>query len=472
MLSITLSTIIVISMWTAAGVSALSAARTARTPQGAMGWVVFLLALPLIALPAYMIFGHHRFKGYRNARLQSERSVQSIKSFAKAHAVKQGQVSVNPAPFEAVASLPVCRGNDFELLINGKAAFSRIFQEMDAAQDYVLVQFYIVRDDDMGKRLKRHMIAAARRGVAVWFMTDAVGSHALPNSYSAELEAAGVNLVDPATRRGPKHRFLINFRNHRKTVIVDGKIGYTGGLNIGDEYLGKSPQFGFWRDTHVQLTGPIVSQLQLVFAEDWHWLTEEPLLDLLNWNAPKSKPDMAALIIATGPGDNTTETGSMMYFSAISAAKHRVWIASPYFVPDLDVVAALKHAALRGFDVRILLPETIDHYAPWLAAFSFFDDLRLAGVKIFRFKTGFMHQKVILVDDTIAGVGTTNLDNRSFRLNFEAMAFCFDKIAANKVEEMLKHDFSEAEELTKTLSQQRLVIRVGAPIARLFSPVL
>lgn len=472
MLSLTLSTLAVLTMWTAAGLSALSAARTARTPQGAMGWVVFLLALPIVALPAYLIFGHHRFKNYHEARLQSERAVQGIRSISQPHLLAPRKLPINLAAFEAVAGTSVCRGNGFQLLVDGQSAFDVIFQTIDDAQNYVLVQFYIVRDDGLGQRLRNHMIAAAQRGVTVWFMTDAVGSHALPQSYSAALEAAGVNLVDPKTRRGPRHRFLLNFRNHRKTVIADGLIGFTGGLNVGDEYLGLDPKFGSWRDTHVRLTGPVVLQLQLVYAEDWHWLTEEPLLDLLNWDAQCAAQDMAALCIATGPGDNTTETGSMMFFSAISAARQRVWIASPYFVPDLDVVAALKHAALQGIDVRILLPDNIDHYAPWLAAYSYFDDLRDSGVKILRYSAGFMHQKVILIDDTIAGIGTTNLDNRSFRLNFEAMVFFFDSSAAWDVKLMLEQDFTRAVELVQTLDQQNILIRLGAPVARLFSPVL
>jgi len=472
MLSVTLSTLALLAMWITAGLSALSAARTARTPQGAMGWVVFLLALPIVALPAYLFFGHHRFKNYRETRLQSERTVQGIKNFSQDHVVSPDQLCINPAPFEAVAGLPVCRGNGFELLINGQTAFDAMFQAIDDARDYVLVQFYIVRDDSMGHRLRDHMIAAAQRGVAVWFMTDAVGSHALPQSYASALASAGVNLVDPTTRRGPKHRFLLNFRNHRKTVIIDGLIGFTGGLNVGDEYLGLDPGFGAWRDTHLRLSGPVVLQLQLVFAEDWHWLTDEPLLDLLHWDARHAPQDMAALIVATGPGDNTTETGSMMFFSAISAARHRIWIASPYFVPDLDVVAALKHAALQGIDVRVLLPDSIDHYAPWLAAHSYFDDLRAVGVKILRYNTGFMHQKIILIDETIAGVGTTNLDNRSFRLNFEAMALFFDSTAAQQVAKMLEHDFTHSVEMNKNLDQQKLSIRLGAPVARLFAPVL
>lgn len=471
MFSVVISTGAVLAMWTVAGLSALSAARTARTPQGAMGWVVFLMALPMLAIPAYMVFGHHRFKSYRTARRASQELVHRLRPLGSHPASPPDTLGINPAPLEAVAGLPVSGGNCCGLLVDGDAAFDAMFTAMDQAQDYLLVQFYIVRDDGLGRKLRDHMIAAARRGVAVWFMCDRIGSHALPRAYSGTLAKAGVNLVDPATRRGPKHRFQINFRNHRKTVIADGRVGFTGGLNVGDEYLGKDPSYGPWRDTHIRIEGPAVLQLQQVYAEDWHWLTEEPLLELLHWDTPAQDSGIPVLIAATGPGDNT-ENGSMLFFSAIAAARERVWIASPYFVPDLDVVAALKNAALRGLDVRVVVPEVIDHHAPWLAAFSYFDDLRRAGVRIFRYQKGFMHQKVLLIDNRLSGVGTTNLDNRSFRLNFEAMALIFDQRFSAQTAAMLTADITRSDELLKPLGEQRLMIRLGAPVARLFAPLL
>ena len=180
---------------------------------------------------------------------------------------------------------------------------------------------------------------------------------------------------------------------------------------------------------------------------------------------------MTAMIMPTGPGDEM-ETGALFFFSAIVAAKRRLWIASPYFVPDTDVLTALKHAALRGVDVRILVPEVIDHTIPWLAAFAYFDEIRAAGVEVWRYDSGFMHQKVVLVDDDLAAIGTTNMDNRSFRLNFEAMAVFFDGRAAAATEAMLEADFARSFRLDKTLFEQPAKVRYGAPIARLFSPVL
>nr|WP_321252846.1 cardiolipin synthase [uncultured Ruegeria sp.] len=460
-----------IFLYVTAVVFSIRAAQTARTPQGAVGWVVFLIATPMLAVPMYLFLGHHRFRGYRIARKESERVVEGIKTFADFSKPDRESMQINPRPFEALAHLPVSRGNGASLLIDGQATFDAIFEAIDAAKNYVLIQFYIVRDDTLGQQLKDRLVAAAERGVHVRFLTDSVGSYGLPTAYLESLQQAGIDVANPKERRGPKFRFQLNYRNHRKTVIIDGETGFIGGHNVGVEYLGQNPHFGHWRDTHVRITGHVVRQLQLIFTEDWHWAHEEDLIDHLDWAGSESDQDMNALLVATGPGDET-ETGAMMFFAAIAEAKERLWIASPYFVPDIDIMTALQHAALRGVDVRILVPDMIDHRLPWLAAFAYFDEIRDCGVRVFRYADGFMHQKVFVVDDTLAAVGTTNLDNRSFRLNFEAMALFFDARAAEAAASMLRTDFEKSYELTRTLQQQPAHIRFGAPLARLFAPIL
>lgn len=466
-----LVSVVVFALYATAVVFSIRAAQTARTPQGAVGWVVFLISAPFVAVPAYLFLGHHRFKGYRIARQESERVVEGIKTFADFSKPDPEKMAINPRPFEVLAHLPVSRGNGAELLIDGQATFDAIFAAIDAAQNYILIQFYIVRDDALGREMLDRLSRAARRGVHVRFMTDAVGSYGLPAAFLDAMQEAGIDVADPRQQRGPNFRFQLNYRNHRKTVIVDGETGFIGGHNVGVEYLGQSARFGHWRDTHVKMTGHIVRQLQLIFTEDWHWARDEDLIDQLDWAGSESGQDMNALLVATGPGDQT-ETGAMMFFAAIAEAKERFWVASPYFVPDIDVMTALQHAALRGVDVRILVPEVIDHRLPWLAAFAYFDEIRDCGVRVFRYTDGFMHQKVFLVDDTLAAVGTTNLDNRSFRLNFEAMALFFDHRAAAGVEKMLLKDFETSYELTRNLPQQPAYIRFGAPLARLFAPIL
>ncbi len=418
----------------------------ARTPQGAVGWAVFLVSLPILAVPAYLILGHHRLRGVEVARRDSAQVVDAVRDYSadrRPDAISQEIFG----PFEAAAQLPVLRGNAADLLIDGRAAFDEMFAAIDAAERYILVQFYIVRSDDLGTELQDRLIAARARGVAVYVSYDRIGSHALKDDFRAALIKAGAQVIDPRLADGKTPRLRINFRNHRKTVIVDGMRGFTGGLNVGDEYLGLDPAFGAWRDTHVALRGPMVAQLQLIFVEDWHVATQQLIADDLHWRPGLQPDDMAGLIVATGPADEF-DTGSMLFFAAITAARQRVWIASPYFVPDIDTLTALKHAALRGVEVRE------------------------AGVEVWRYTEGFMHQKVILVDEAFAGVGTTNMDNRSFRLNFEAMAMLFDPVFAARVATMLDADFARAFRMTRMLAEQPRRVRVGARVARLFAPIL
>ena len=468
---VVLGPLVIAAFYTASVLFAFRAAATARTPQGAVGWVVFLLALPFVAVPVYLFLGHHRVHGYLISRREARRVVEAIRAFAALNAPDPERTRVTLAPFEYCANMPALRGNGADLLIDGAAAFDTMFAAIDTAQRYVLVQFYIIRNDRLGRAFQDRLIAAAARGVKVRVMTDALGSFGLPNRYFARLRAAGVEVARRKRDRAPSFRFEINYRNHRKSLIVDGETGFIGGLNVGDEYLGRSKVYGPWRDTHLALRGPVVSQLQLIFLEDWHWLTGETPFADLNWTAPQDPADATGLIVATGPGDET-ETGSLMFFSAIAAARERVWIASPYFVPDTDIITALRHAALRGVDVRLLVPDKADHWVPWMAAWAYFDPMTEAGVRVFRYTGGFMHQKVFVVDDTLAAVGTTNLDNRSFRLNFEAMALFFDADVAARVDTMLRRDFEQSYELTEGIAQQRALIRYSAPVARLFSPLL
>ncbi|MFV0243656.1 MAG: cardiolipin synthase [Qingshengfaniella sp.] len=450
---------------------AFRAAATSRTAPGAVAWVISLIAAPYLAIFLWFFFGSHRFSDYYSLRRNSEALAGGLERYRHAHAPRKETGDTLFRDFEPIAQLPVVSNNDAHVLINGQDTFDAIFAACDAARHYLLVQFYTIEDDDLGRALRDRLIAAARRGVSVRLLYDQIGSYGLPAGYRDSLQAGGVIVMDPARTQGPRSRLRVNFRNHRKTVVVDGQIGFVGGLNVGDAYMGRGKRFATWRDTHLRLSGPIVSQLQLVFCEDWHWSMGETLFDQLNWHATEQPADLNALIVATGPGD-VQETGSLYFFALIGAARDRLWIASPYFVPDTDILTALIHAAMRGVDVRILVPDGVDHWTPWLAAFAYFDEITAAGVQVWRYQPGFMHQKVVLVDDRIAAIGTTNLDNRSFRLNFETAALLFDQGMAEQVATMLRADFDQAERMTRTLAQQPFWIRLLAPVARLFSPLL
>ena len=447
------------------------AVRDARTPQGAAAWVVFLVSSPWFAVPAFAVFGRRRLTGYTAAWRQSHLVTQEYAAYRRRHP-RTDSTDKPLGALERIGGLPFTGGNDLRLLRDGEATFRAIFDAVDRAAHSICVQFYTIRDDEIGSRFGARLAEAAARGVAVRVMYDGVGSQALDRAWPQRLRAAGATVLNPHRARGPTSRFDINFRNHRKTVVVDGRVAFVGGHNVGDEYLGRDPGFGPWRDTHLELHGPVVSQVQLVFADDWHWASGERLETALLWEFPPPRPDgMTAALVPTGPGDEI-DSGSLMFFTAITAATRRIWIASPYFVPDTDILSALIAASLAGRDVRILLPAAIDHYLPWLAAHAYFDEVRQAGVRIYRYRPGFMHQKVILADDDLAAVGTANLDCRSFRLNFESMVFSTDRGFAHEIERMLTRDMENAELLQTGLSGQGWRIRIGAPLARLLAPVL
>ncbi|MEM7462929.1 MAG: phospholipase D-like domain-containing protein [Pseudomonadota bacterium] len=321
-----------------------------RTSQGAIAWAISLIAAPYIALPLYMVFGRRKFRGYVTARRAAEIEAQQDPEISEAvrtdtslrTAREVGQMRV----LETLADMPFTKGNDAKLLIDGRATFDAIFSAIDAAQDYVLVQFYIIRDDGLGTELSRRLMAATKRGVRTHLIYDEIGSASTKKKYFETMRDAGVLVSAFGSRRGRFNRFQLNFRNHRKIVVVDGQVAYVGGSNVGDEYLGLDPKIGDWRDTHVELRGPIVQAAQISFQEDWYWATGNKLE--LNWKLQLSEDgDKAALILATGPADRY-ESCSLFFVLAINAAVERIWIVSPYFVPDLDVIHAL---AVNSVDV-------------------------------------------------------------------------------------------------------------------------
>lgn len=265
-------------------------------------------------------------------------------------------------------------------------------------------------------------------------------------------------------------RLQVNFRNHRKILVVDGHTAYVGGHNVGNEYLGLDPKLSPWRDTHVEIFGTAALAVQLVFPEDWYWATDR--LPVLDWSVPQDPPgEVPVLVLPSGPADEI-ETCSLFFLHAINSGHRRLWITSPYFVPDEAVVAALQLAAMRGVDVRIMLPAKADNRLVHLASFAYIPATRQAGVRLFRYRAGFLHQKVMLMDD-VAMVGTANLDNRSFRLNFEIALVFADAGFTAEIADMLARDFARCDEVgERDVRHLSLLTRIGASTARLLAPVL
>jgi cardiolipin synthase len=268
------------------------------------------------------------------------------------------------------------------------------------------------------------------------------------------------------------NRFQLNFRNHRKILVVDGKRGFLGGLNVGDEYVGKDPRLSPWRDTHMEWRGPIVKALQVPFAEDWRWATGE-LLDELDWEIrpEDAAGEMEALCLATGPAD-PFETCAMGFLTLIDGARDRIWLASPYFVPDNKIVTALQLAAMRGVDVRVILPGLSDNTLVYLSSFSYLKELEDAGVKFYRYQKGFLHQKAMIVDDSLSVIGSANLDNRSFRLNFEVIGIVSDEAFNKEVSQMLKADLANSERTgADAMANRPFWFRLGVRLSRMLAPI-
>lgn len=355
--------LLVILVQVLGALTSVQAVMETRTAQGAIAWAVSLNTIPYVALPAYWVFGRTKFNGYvKKCQEKIEETDPLVRHFLKKAYGQQflaADTSRNLPLLERLAKLPATLGNDVELLRNGDEIFPSIFAGIDPARDYLLVHFYIVRDDDLGHELQRRLLSAVGRGVRVNFLYDEIGSYNLSRIYLDTLRQAGVRVSAFNSTQGSANRFQLNFRNHCKIIIVDGHQAWVGGANVGDEYMGRHPNLTPWVDAMVKITGPAVHLIQVPFLEDWYWASGE-LLDL-NWTPQTvlSGTSRTVLVLASGPVDRF-ETCALYFLNAINTATRRIWIASPYFVPDEQIVSALQMAAMRGVDVRILVPEDCD----------------------------------------------------------------------------------------------------------------
>lgn len=456
-------------------IAAIHAVLTVRTAPGAVAWAVSLVTMPYLTLIPYLFLGRSKFIGYVEARRARNEAMQSRMNEGDATSPATLAVEAHPefAALTTLTGVSFAAGNNVRLLVNGRATFDAIFAAIDRARSYVIVQFFIVKDDALGRALAQRLLARAATGVKVYLLYDRIGSHDLPRAYCDKLRAGGVLVHEfAAAKRGLfVNRFQLNFRNHRKIVVIDGNEAFIGGHNVGVEYLGEKPPLAPWRDTHIGVTGPAVVSLQRAFAEDWHWSTGN-VPEGLNRHPAPSGADMHCQVVPSGPADRL-ETSSLFFVTAINAAKTRVWLTSPYFVPDEAVFSALRLAVLRGVDVRLLIPNRPDHYVVYVATTSYAYEALRSGIQVYRYRNGFVHQKVVLIDDTAAAIGSANLDNRSFRLNFEIMLLTVDTGFAKDVAQMLERDFEAAvpmdKDTFKTIAGWR---HLAMRVARLFAPIL
>ncbi len=456
--------------------NAAHAVMNVRSSRGAIAWSISLITFPWLTIPLYWIFGRTKFNGYAEAlhRADQEHHTAIYQAYAEVFKFKVDL----PNEFKTLQDLaehfhpiPFTSGNTVELLLNGEQTYGAMLDAIAVAQHYILLQSYSIADDTIGHEFSNALIAKAKQGINIYLLYDGLGSWELPAKYLQRLRQHGIQVGIFKSTKGHGNRFQLNFRNHRKILIVDGTVAFVGGINIGDHYLGRVAPLTPWRDTHLRVQGAAVQCLQSVFLGDWFWATRT-LLEM-GWQVKVVETqNQTVLVLPTGPADRLPAC-TLFFVNAINQVRSRLWIASPYFVPDESILTALKLATLRGVDVRIILPNHPDHLWVYLCSFSYYTELQAVGIQLYRYQPGFMHQKVMLIDHNIAAIGTVNLDHRSFFLNFEVTVFVIHDQFVQSVETMLEQDLRLARLIEPGEYERRsLGFKLVTKIARLLEPIL
>ncbi|UHA75620.1 cardiolipin synthase [Paenibacillus sp. 481] len=451
-----------------------------RHPSSTVAWILILALVPVVGFIFYLLFGQN-YRKRRSYNRKAKRNKQAY-AFIDNDALVRGEQILDTYTEDErmllrltsqMSKSPISFGSETRILTNGEETFTELLAELKKARHHIHMEYYIYRDDEIGRSIKHILMEKALSGVEVRFMYDAVGSMQLPKSFLHDLRAAGVEVQAFGAVKFPLLSSRVNYRNHRKIVIVDGDVGFMGGLNVGDEYLSRNKTYGFWRDTHMIVRGEAVQSLQIIFLQDWSHVTGSTLYGaqyLLP--QPVEATGGAVQIIASGP-DHEFSTMKNVFFSMLTSAKRSIWIATPYFIPDDDIFTALKVASLSGVDVRLLFPAKPDKWLPFLASHSYFPSLINAGVRIYEYEKGFLHSKIIIIDGEVATIGTANMDMRSFHLNFEVNALLVHTESVNCLRDDFERDLQYATRIREeNFARKRTITRFLESLARLFSPLL
>ena len=448
-----------------------------RSPQATIAWILALSFLPLVGLPVYYLIGPRRFDRRKRRRLRAQAAVKKAWSLPETQGVGHDSTDARRHLMRmcetAAGSSARPRTGRVALFTDGAAAYSAVKEAIANAQHHVHLEYYIWEPDETGTGLRDLLTERAKAGVEVRLLVDGFGSSNASDRFFRPLREAGafVERFNALARWRPR---MTNFRTHRKIIVCDGRVGFVGGMNVSNVHTSEHSGADAWRDTHMRLEGRAVRGLQMVFCEDWHYATG---------SSPAGKPyllDKGDLeeashivqVVASGPDENM-DAIHKLFFSAMAGAHRRVLATSPYFVPDPPIVNALVTASLRGADVRVLVPSGGDIPLVAAAARSYYEDLLETGVRIFEYGPPVLHSKTLVVDDDLAVVGTANIDNRSFRLNFEVVAAIYDGDTCRELADAFEHDLQNAREVTlEALDAEPFRRRLFSAMARLLSPIL
>lgn len=458
-------------------------------------WILVMTFIPVLGFLLYVFVGRRlsREKIFRLLEVESGERPEQVVHRQRQQMVDGEFVYGNPtaARYSDLAVLladddggRLTQDNRVQIFDDGNAKFDSLVADIAQATDHVHLLYYIFRPDELGTRILDALAERAEAGVEVRLCVDAMGGKRLRRKQLARLRAAGGLVYQFFPNVLPLINFRINNRTHRKIAVIDGRIGYVGGFNIGDEYLGKDPKFGYWRDTHLRIVGGAVASLQKRLLMDWNVAASRE--DHVHWEdryfpdghrsgesaTDHVHGDVVVQIASSGP-DGEWERIKYGYLKLFALARKSIYIQTPYFMPDAAVMDALKVAARSGIDVRLMVPDKPDHLLVYPATLSFADELAEAGAKVFIYRNGFMHAKTVLIDEVVGSVGSANIDYRSFRLNFEANAFVYDADIGRELAEIYRRDLTHCTEFDHdTAYRHPFIGRVKESVSRLVSPLL
>ncbi len=451
-----------------------------RNPVKSLAWVTVLLVLPAVGLILYIFFG----RNIQNKRIISRRNRRKLRRLEQNGKIDSSKVRQSPACLRhiklahSLQGSPYYEGNSVAIFDNGRSKFEALLADISRAEKYINIEYYIIAADKIGRRISEALVERARAGVKIRIIYDSVGSFKTPGKFFKKLKKEGIEAYPFFEVVFPPFGTRVNWRNHRKIVVIDGIIGYIGGMNIADRYVDGGKHFDVWRDLHLRVTGPGVAALQQSFAVDWNYmgqpLIEEEIPDLPEAaSSVTEESNNVGIQLLTGGPVNQWMNLSLMFQQAISTAKTRVWLQTPYFLPTEGLLHALQVASLSKVDVRIMLPRRSDSDMLRWASFSYVQECLRAGIKVYLYDKGMLHSKAIIVDDDFATVGSTNFDFRSFEHNFEANLLVYSKEFNTAMRTRFIADQRDCIRVNPAIWRQRPYLEKGLEsVMRLFAPIL
>lgn len=455
-----------------------------REPKNVWTWLLVLYFLPVLGFVLYLLLGQNYRKNKMFRMKEIEGEVKSIVR-RQEESIYRKELKLRNPDMERFKDLMLYNlnasqsvltdDNDIRIFADGKEKFRTLIEEMERAEKYIHMQYYIIKNDELWQAIREVLIRKAAEGVEVRVLYDSMGCRAMKKREWKKLKEAGIEIAEffPAILGNLQLR--VNYRNHRKIVVIDGRIGFVGGFNVGREYLGLDKKFGYWRDTHLCIEGSAVTTLALRFVLDWNYAAKEnlflkdSLFEIPVFERHGSDP---VQIISSGP-DSKNEEIRDNYLKLINKARDHIYLQTPYFIPDESIRDALYLAAKSGVDVRIMIPCKPDHPLVYWATYSYIGDMIDAGAKCYVYNNGFLHAKGIMVDGLVSCYGTANMDIRSFELNFEVNATIYSAETTKKLEDIFRNDIRSSTQVTRKIYDQRsLIVRIKEQFSRPFSPLL